>query len=168
MKKLKLKNLYILAIALAFTACQPSAPTASNVQKTQPSPTVSATNAPVVSNSGNANISNAPTANVKSNQQIISPSPTVSPTPKPIASSTASAASKFKNYTANGVVKAIDAGKNLIVIDHEDIGDYMVAMEMPFPVVNKDLLKNIKTGDKVEFVLETGVGVERIIKIRKK
>lgn len=106
-------------------------------------------------------------ANVKVNQRTVSPSPTVSPIPKPSFSPTV-AASKYKNYTANGIVKAIDAEKSSIVIDHEDIGDYMVAMEMPFPVAGKDLLKNVKVGDKVEFVLETGVSVERIVRIRKK
>jgi Cu/Ag efflux protein CusF len=98
--------------------------------------------------------------------------PAISATPKatvsPLAAlSNSVAAKKYKNYNGRGVIKKIDVAGGSIVIDHEDIGDYMVAMEMPFPVVNKKILDGLKVGDKVSFVLETGVGVERIISIRK-
>lgn len=164
---MKLKNLFILTIALVFTACQSNAPNANN-QNVQPSPTVAAQTTPTVSTAENINSANVQAANVKANQPSVSPSPVISPTPKPTAAPTVSASPKYKNYTVNGVVKGIDVEKSSIVIDHEDIGDYMVAMEMPFPVTDKNILKNVKVGDKIEFVLETGVGVERIIKIRKK
>ena len=171
MREMKLRNLYILPAALVFAACQSTAPNA-NVQNALPSPNVAAPAAPTVSMTENANLSSVTTANAKSNQPVASPSPVVSPTVKPPVSPTVapknSGATKYKNYTANGIVKGVDAEKSSIIIDHEDIGDYMVAMEMPFPVTDKNLLKNVKVGDKIEFVLETGVGVERIIKIRKK
>ncbi len=164
---MKTKLLFILfTSASAITSCRRETPLTTN-QPAAP-PTVSATIAPVVSNSGNGNASNAPTAKVKSTPPISSPPPTASPTPKAAASPNVSAAPKYKNYTATGIVKGVDIADSSIIIDHEDIGDYMVAMEMPFPVVNKDSLKNLKTGDQIEFVLETGIGVERIIKIRKK
>ena len=102
---------------------------------------------------------------IKTNSNIsATPKSSVSPTVTPTVSGTP----KFKNYTATGMIKKIDVENNSVTIDHEDIGDYMVGMEMPFPVVNKNTLNDLKIGDKVEFVLETGVGVERIISIKKK
>ena len=86
----------------------------------------------------------------------------------PTAAPKISEKSKYKNYTVRGTVKKIDAENNSITIDHEDIADYMIAMEMPFPVVNRNILNGVKVGDRITFVLETGVGVERIVKIEKR
>lgn len=165
--RLKIKTLIILStFPLVFAACQ-SSERLSNSPNVQTSPSVSPTAAAPVSPASNeANSANAGGTEKTTANQNAKPSPTATAPVKPSASPTA-AASKYKNYTARGVIKAIDVGNSSVTIDHEDIGDYMVGMEMPFPVVSKSILNNLKVGDKITFVLETGVGVERIISIRK-
>ncbi len=170
--QIKTNLLFILVIVFVFSACSQSGQQ-TNMQNIQPSPLVSATIAPTVSVAANENPANSGNTEVKNANQIVQPTPKISPTPKPTATLTVApndnsvSKSKYKNYTVRGVVKKIDAANNSIIIDHEDIADYMVAMEMPFPVVNRKILDGIKVGDKITFVLETGVGVERIISIRK-
>lgn len=155
----------LLLVFMAITvACQQNAPTVN--QNSQP--TVSPSAMPTVSISDNRNAANALNAPDANASQTPKTNSNASPTPKPIISPVASpSASKFKNYTAKGVIKKIDAANSSVTIDHGDIGDYMVAMEMPFPVVNKNVLNDLKVGDSVTFVLETGVGVERIVSIKK-
>ena len=166
---MKVKVLFcLLLFSVALTACQQSNPSVTN-QTTQP--TASATAAPNVAVYDNGNSVNANNAAQKNSNQIIKPTPTASATPKasisPTVTPASSGSTKLKNYNGRGTVKKIDAENSSIVIDHEDIGDYMIAMEMPFPVVNKKILNGLKVGDRVTFVLETGVGVERIVSIRK-
>ena len=159
-----MRNLIIFTMfSLAFSACQSNEPLP-NSQKVQPSPLVTPTAPTISPSSSNANSEN--TAKKTNANHVIPPSPTATATPKLLVSPSITP-SKYKNYTAKGVIKAIDIENSSVKIDHEDIGDYMVAMEMPFPVVNKNILKNLKVGDQVTFVLETGVGVERIVSIRK-
>jgi Cu(I)/Ag(I) efflux system protein CusF len=53
-----------------------------------------------------------------------------------------------------GVVKAIDAAKGTITLQHQTITTIgWPAMTMPFKVASLDLLKNVKVGDKVRFGL---------------
>ena len=159
---MKIKFLFVFILIIA-TACRQNAPTVN--QNSQPAVSPSAIPTVSVSENRNAvNLTNAPETIASQPPKIIS---NTSPTPKPTASAVSPPASKFKNYTAKGVIKKIDAENNSVTIDHEDIGDYMVGMEMQFPVVDKNILKNLKTGDSVTFVLETGVGVERIVSIKK-
>lgn len=167
---MKVKTLFCsLLFSVALTACQKSNPSVTN-QTVQP--TTSATVALNIAVFDNGNSVNANNAAQKNSNQITKPTPTVSATPKasvsPTVTPVTSGNTKLKNYNGRGTVKKIDVENSSIVIDHEDIGDYMIAMEMPFPVVNKKILDGLKVGDRVTFVLETGVGVERIIKIEKR
>jgi Cu/Ag efflux protein CusF len=59
-----------------------------------------------------------------------------------------------QKYKSIGVVKAIDAEKSEITIDHEDIPGFMSAMEMDYSVSDRKLLESVKTDDKVEFDIE--------------
>ena len=59
-----------------------------------------------------------------------------------------------QTYRSTGIIKAIDAEKGTVTIDHEDIPGYMSAMEMTEPVADKSLLDAVKVGDKVEFEIE--------------
>jgi Cu(I)/Ag(I) efflux system protein CusF len=53
-----------------------------------------------------------------------------------------------------GVVKAIDAAKGSITLQHQAITTIgWPAMTMPFKVASPDLIKTIKVGDKVQFTL---------------
>lgn len=167
---MKANYLIVSAFSAMLAACQPHPPPPLNAPRT-PSP-ILANNAPKTFDSNGEVSTNANSIAVKNTNQTVKPAPTVAPILKPTISTNDNSAAivkpKLKNYTARGIVKQIDFESGSIIIDHEDIGDYMVAMEMPFPVVNRNILKKLKIGDQVEFVLETGVGVERIVGIRKK
>lgn len=58
-----------------------------------------------------------------------------------------------------GVLKAIDAVKGTVTLQHEAIAAIgWPAMTMPFKLASPELLKNVKIGDKVQFTLRL-VGV---------
>ena len=54
-----------------------------------------------------------------------------------------------------GVVTGLNLKKSRIVIDHEEIKDFMASMEMSYMVTSSKLLKNLKPGDKVRFKIDT-------------
>lgn len=72
-----------------------------------------------------------------------------------------------QTYNAVGIVKASDAEKGEITIDHEDILGYMSAMEMDYQVADKKLLETISSGDKIEFEIERSGSDAVITKINK-
>jgi len=86
------------------------------------------------------------------------------PAPETGASSPAPTV-ETKTYYGVGVVKSLNPKQPSIEIDHEAIKDLMPAMQMAFYVKDKSLLKNLKTGDRVEFTLENGVGGLKITEI---
>lgn len=59
-----------------------------------------------------------------------------------------------KKYKSTGIVRALDAEKKQITIDHRKIPNLMAAMTMDFPVAEKELLEAVAVGDRVEFELE--------------
>ncbi len=56
-------------------------------------------------------------------------------------------------FPLRGEVVGIDSTAMRIMIDHEEIPDYMMAMTMPFKIKNKELLNGLQIGDTVEGVL---------------
>ena len=53
-----------------------------------------------------------------------------------------------------GVIKAIDAARGTITLQHEAIASiHWPAMTMPFKLASPGLLKHVKVGDKVQFGL---------------
>jgi Cu/Ag efflux protein CusF len=66
---------------------------------------------------------------------------------------TANTAEK-QTYKTVGVVKKIDIDARKITIDHEDIPNYMPAMQMEEDVSDVEMLEKVKVGDKVEFEIE--------------
>ena len=53
-----------------------------------------------------------------------------------------------------GVVKAIDAARGTITLQHEAIASiHWPAMTMPFKLASPELLKHVKVGDRVRFTL---------------
>ena len=58
-----------------------------------------------------------------------------------------------KTYTVTGVVREINPDGKTIVVKHEKIEGYMAAMTMPFEAHDTDVLRGIKSGDKVSFRL---------------
>lgn len=72
-----------------------------------------------------------------------------------------------KPYPGKGVVTIINLKEGWVEIDHEEIEGLMPAMQMEFWIKDRSLLRNIKVGDKVEFVVvETGKG-EFLTEIKK-
>jgi protein SCO1/2 len=64
-----------------------------------------------------------------------------------------------KPYPGRGVITIVNVKEGWVEINHEDIQGLMPAMQMEWWVKDRALLRNVKVGDKVEFVVvETGHG----------
>ncbi len=71
-------------------------------------------------------------------------------------------------HTVRGVVRRVDAAKQIITISHEDIPGYMKAMTMPFLARSASLLRDLQPNDKIEFTFsDNGEGDIFIESIRK-
>ena len=78
------------------------------------------------------------------------------------------AAVQSKGYPSTGVVKAIDPKLPAIEIDHQEIVGLMPAMQMEFPVQDRELLNGIAINDRIDFTVENNAGELRVIAIKKK
>lgn len=58
-----------------------------------------------------------------------------------------------KPYPGTGVVTLINLKEGWVEIEHGEIKDLMPAMTMEFWVRNRSLLKRVRVGDKVDFVV---------------
>jgi len=70
-------------------------------------------------------------------------------------------------FAAKGVVQSINRGERRIVIRHEAISNYMVAMTMPFKVKTVAALADLQRGDEISFqlhVTETESWADQIVK----
>ncbi len=56
-------------------------------------------------------------------------------------------------YQVKGVIKKLPANGKTVVIQHEEIPDYMSAMTMPFRVKDTNVLRGLQPGDAVSFRL---------------
>ena len=103
-------------------------------------------------------------------QQNSPPAASNRPT-KPAATVSAGNASlpeaKAKYYNGTGKVTKINMEIGSVELDHEEIKDLMAKMIMEFYVADKSQLKDLKIGDRVDFVLEDKGGAERITDIKK-
>lgn len=96
----------------------------------------------------------------------------VSETKTPTAQKTATPVStpfvpKDGNYDAVGEVTKINAELGSVELDHEEIKDLMPPMKMEFFVQDKDLLKGLKVGDRVRFVVAYKHPQEIVTSIKK-
>ncbi len=57
-------------------------------------------------------------------------------------------------YEGIGVVVATDMRMSRIIVDHEEIKDYMAAMEMSYLVSSAVLLRGLNPGDKIRFIID--------------
>jgi Cu/Ag efflux protein CusF len=60
-----------------------------------------------------------------------------------------------KSVTGLGTVIALVPQSLEIVVDHEEIKDFMDAMTMGYKVSSRSLLQSVKPGDKVRFTIDT-------------
>ena len=95
------------------------------------------------------------------------------PTNKQSAPATPSgpaAAVQTNTYHGIGVVKALYTNPKApaIEIDHGDIDGLMPAMQMEFPVTDRNLLNGIAVNDRIDFTIETAAGQMKVSAIKKK
>lgn len=87
------------------------------------------------------------------------PAKTKSPTPTPQPATQINNPPGFslpvlgKPYPGTGVVTIINRQERWVEIEHEEIKDLMPAMQMEFWIRNPSLLKGVRVGDKVDFVV---------------
>jgi Cu/Ag efflux protein CusF len=62
--------------------------------------------------------------------------------------------SAAKRYDSRGTVTKVDREGKRITLNHEKIGDWMDAMEMPFPVANDAMLDQAEVGKHYSFTVE--------------
>lgn len=74
---------------------------------------------------------------------------------------------KDGNYDGKGTITKINLELGSVELKHEEIKDLMPAMQMEFFVKDKEMLKNLKVGDKVNFVVEYKHPQETITSIKK-
>lgn len=75
---------------------------------------------------------------------------------------------EVKLHHGVGVIKKITPQDPSIMIDHEEIKDYMAPMTMEYYVKDKSLLDSIQPGDKVDFTIEDKRGVVVVSEIKKR
>ncbi|WP_255481771.1 copper-binding protein [Ramlibacter pinisoli] len=81
----------------------------------------------------------------------------------PMQPSASASASRSVMPLVDGEVRKVDMGKGLIVLKHGDIPNLgMPAMTMGFDVADRQMLKAVKAGDKVQFQAEM-VGGKAIV-----
>jgi protein SCO1/2 len=61
-----------------------------------------------------------------------------------------------QRYQATGLVTAVDAPHQAVVVSHDAIPGYMEAMAMPYKVRDEKVLAELKPGMKIEFTLVVG------------
>ena len=71
-------------------------------------------------------------------------------------------------YRGFGVIESIDKELGQVQIDHEEIKDFMPAMNMPFAVKDRSLLDAVAPGDRVEFLLRADESGMVVIAIKKR
>ncbi len=84
--------------------------------------------------------------------------------PEPEAPSATSSAQVFR---VKGVIQKVKAEGEIVIIDHEEIPDFMVAMVMPFFTKDAGEVAGLKPGDRVEFdyvVEERSSWIEKVEK----
>jgi len=64
-----------------------------------------------------------------------------------------------------GVLRGVDAEKGEVVIEHEDIPEFMMAMTMSFEVADRSMLEGLSPGQAVDFSVEHSQGRYRILGI---
>ena len=74
---------------------------------------------------------------------------------------------EVKLHHGVGVIKKVTPQDPSIMIDHEEIKDYMAPMTMEYYVKDKSLLDSIQPGDKVDFTIEDKRGVVVVSEIKK-
>jgi protein SCO1/2 len=77
-----------------------------------------------------------------------------------------SAAAGPERHDLHGTVISVDKATKSLVVDHDEIPNFMGAMAMPYPVRDESLLDNLEAGDEVNaqvVVDDSGMYLENIV-----
>jgi Cu/Ag efflux protein CusF len=74
----------------------------------------------------------------------------------------AQSADSARTYIFSGIPLSIDSAKQMVTIDHEQIGDYMEPMTMPFKLADTALYGKIKIKERQRFTLEVAYNMAKI------
>ena len=77
------------------------------------------------------------------------------------------AVSSIETHTSTGVIRDIQEGGKVLVIEHQAFPNWMEGMTMPFDLSDPKLGQGLKKGDKVEFTLSAMDGGFPITAIKK-
>jgi len=86
----------------------------------------------------------------------------------PVPARAQTAAPNQKTFPARGVVRELKPDGKTVVIQHEDVTNYMPAMTMPFDVMDSGELKGLQPGDAVTFrinVTDRDAWIDQITKL---
>ena len=78
----------------------------------------------------------------------------------------APAASGPERHDLHGRIISVDKEGKSLVVDHDEIPDFMGAMAMPYPVRDESLLDNLEAGDEVNaqvVVDDSGMYLDNIV-----
>lgn len=73
-----------------------------------------------------------------------------------------------KTYDVTGKIVALDAGKKVVTLDHEDIPGLMKAMTMEFSVSDAKVLDGLQAGDAVRGKLRSDAGAYTVTSLEKR
>ena len=72
-----------------------------------------------------------------------------------------------REWTVNGVVRAILPDLEVVVLTHEEIPDFMVPMTMGFRAASPKIYEGVRVGDAVRFTVRGAPPNVRIVAIEK-
>ena len=102
-------------------------------------------------------------------EKAATPTPTPQPAAQMIGPPGYAPAVLGKPYPAKGVITSLNVEELWLGIDHEEVKDLMPAMQMEFWVRDPAILKGLRVGDKVDFVIvedKKGQYVTEIVRSR--
>ena len=77
------------------------------------------------------------------------------------------AAAVEREWTVNGVVRAILADLDVVVLTHEEIPGYMTPMTMGFRAVSPKIYEGVRIGDAIRFTVRGAPPNVKIVAIEK-
>jgi Cu/Ag efflux protein CusF len=84
-----------------------------------------------------------------------------------VASGTPQPRLPVRTFRGKGTVRLINLEEGWVEIDHEEIENFMPAMQMEWSVKDRSMLKSVSVGDRVDFTLEDDNGSEVVTELKR-
>lgn len=84
-----------------------------------------------------------------------------------VASGTPQPRLPVRTFRGHGIVRLINLEEGWFEVDHEEIENFMPAMQMEWSVKDRSLLKSVSVGDRIEFTLEDDNGSEVVTELKR-